>query len=225
MTLLQLRASATLALDAETDVSDSGDEDGVDEAVDKKAAAGSVVAAAAARKLVAAKRSRKARKPGVADVRGRHIRGCLTSLGTLMNIGNGALCAVENLYAALVIKPGGLLKHCVHRWHAMGIGPPYTKTSKVFLEVGDEHLDPIITYNNAREHFPVSHANQRPTWSKAGRRRSVSPGEAEARAGTSLSAALYARATVLIRNCVGVLTHSFQGGRAQTQVRQSPRSS
>ena len=100
-TLLNLRASATLVLDAATDVSDSGDEDaGVDEVVEKKAAPGSAAAAAAARKLVAAKRSRKARKPGVSDIRGKHIRGCLTSLGTLVSIGNGALCAVENLYAA-----------------------------------------------------------------------------------------------------------------------------
>ena len=176
MTLLQLQASALLPLDAITDVSDSSDAAVVEnEAVAAKATE-RAADTAAARKLVAAQKRRQARKPSVADGRGKRIRGLLTSLGTLMKIGNGRLCAVDNLFAAVVAKPGGLSKQGIMRWsRGLGTGPSFAKVSSVFAAVGAEHLDPVIAYNDEREKFPVTHANQRAKWLGATRRRSDSP--------------------------------------------------
>ena len=76
VTLRELQASALLPLDALTDVSDSSDDAAVEnEAVAVKA----TERTPAASKLVAAQKRRQARKPSIADGRGKRIRGLLTS--------------------------------------------------------------------------------------------------------------------------------------------------
>ena len=182
MTLLELQSSAMLRLDNMTDISDSSDAAAADLVAPPAATAEvkGVADAAAARKLaatlVAARKRRQARKPSVADGRAKRIRGMLTSLCTLMKFGNRDLCAADNLYASLIAKPGGLSKHAVLRWsRGLGTGPSNAKVAAVFAAVGDEHLDPIIGYNDARAAFPVTHANQRARWMGATRRRSASP--------------------------------------------------
>ena len=133
VTLLQLQASALLPLDALTDVSDSSDTVVAEnEAVVAKATA-RTTDTATARKLVAQKR-RQARKPSVADGRGKRIRGLLTSLGTLMKIGNSRLCVMDNLFAAVMAKPGGLSKQGIMRWsRGLGTGPSFAGSPRCSL--------------------------------------------------------------------------------------------
>ena len=76
VTLLQLQASALLPLDALTDVSDSSDAAVVENEDVAAKATERAADTAAARKLVAAQKRRHARKPNVADGRGKRIRGC-----------------------------------------------------------------------------------------------------------------------------------------------------
>ena len=182
MTLLELQSSAMLRLDNMTDISDSSDAAAADLVAPPAATAEvkGVADAAAARKLaatlVAARKRRQAREPSVADGRAKRIRGMLTSLCTLMKFGNRDLCAADNLYASLIAKPGGLSKQGIMRWsRGLGTGPSFAKVSSVFAAVGAEHLDPVIAYNDEREKFPVTHANQRAKWLGATRRRSDSP--------------------------------------------------
>ena len=160
---LKLVASAQLRLDADSDRSEHSECSEADE--EERATA----------KRAAAKRRRKARKANVSDIRGRKIRGLLTSLGTLMFLGDNNLCALDDMHASLIVKPGNMRKHCIERWHhGFGTGPSYAKCAQVFDRVGAEHLDPVIAYNDEREKLPVSHANLRATWLGATRPRAPS---------------------------------------------------
>ena len=118
-----------------------------------------------AKKKRARKKQRQKRKPGVTDGKHRRIRGMLSSLGTLMSFGNAELAAIPRLLASVVAKPGGLKKHCIKRWHTgLGTGPSVPLCNSVLRTVGENHLQGIDAYNQARELLPVSHANLDAKW-------------------------------------------------------------
>ena len=152
-TLLELKASRA-QLDESTEVSDTSTSEAEPNSLPT---------------VESATRQRKTR--GVTDGRGRRIRGLLATLGQIMATGNSELGAIKLLQATVVAKPGGLSKQCVKRWHAAFAGPSSAVVDSVFQKVGHEHLDPIISYNDRREQFPVTHANQKAKWLGAKRPR------------------------------------------------------
>ena len=89
----------------------------------------------------------------------------LSSLGTLMSLGNEELAAISRLQASVIAKPGGLKKHNINRWYTgLGTGPSYQLCQTVMRDVEEYGTHGIIAYNQARKQLPVSHANLDAKW-------------------------------------------------------------